>query len=278
MENCTAVSDIFSGDYVHLRKSWQWIRKGFEAELKQLRDEGKLTENGDAKVIWNTKSKFTIVCTSPSGRRVVYKQYRKSNRKFHYTHRISPLAREATNYGMLEKLGFPMAKLLAAGDIRKNFILKGGYLMTEFADGCRNGIVFCPGEELANDRELCMKFCRAHIPLLAKLHDNGIFHRGFAPGNLLWRQKGDEVEPVWIDVATCREKNSFLLKLMLPEDLGNLFGRMALSKEEMEELLALYMASVKVKRYKDLDTLRKKVRSIYKSRMDRFYPGEPHVL
>lgn len=285
MENCTTVSGIFSRKFTRLRKSWQWIRSGFEDELAELEKSGKLTENGGAQIIWNTRSKFTIVCTAESGRRVVYKQYRKANRKLHFTYHLSPLAQEAVNYGMLEELGFPMAKLLAVGDVRKNFLLQTGYLMTEFAEGCRNGLDFCctPEEgkegELIHDRVRCMKFCRMHIVLLAKLHDNGIWHRGFSPANLLWREKEDgEMEPVWIDVASCRRKSNLALKKLAPVDLGNLFGKMALRKEEMEELIALYWDSVQIKRFPDVETLRKKIRITYTMQMNRFNPGKPHEL
>ena len=63
-----------------------------------------------------------------------------------------------------------MARLLAAGDTRRNFILQDSFLVTEFAAGCRDGRVFIRGGELAGETGLRRAFIEENLSYLAKMH------------------------------------------------------------------------------------------------------------
>lgn len=244
----TVVSEIFQKKYIRYSGSWTWLRSGFEEEYDRLRSGNLLLEDGPGEKIWNTKSKFALKVDD--GRRtVVFKTYRKM-REVHYMFHISPLAFEAVNYGKLEQMGFPMAKLLAVGDMRKCFLCKSGFLMTEFVENSFDGRVFMPGGSHADNKALRDDFCRAHLGWLAKLHDAGIFHRAFTPANLLWRfgKDGKTLEPIWIDVASCRKKSSQTLRKLIPQDPANLFAWFELSREEVHAMLEFYYGKLQNRR------------------------------
>ena len=272
MKTQTVVSDVFQKKYVKYAGSWTWLRSGFEEEYDRLRSGDLLLESGPGEKIWNTKSKFTLKVDD--GRRtVVFKTYRKM-REVHYMFHISPLAFEAVNYGRLEQMGFPMAKLLAVGDTRKCFLCKSGFLMTEFVENSCDGRVFMPGGARAADKALRDDFCRAHLKWLAKLHDAGMFHRAFAPANLLWRfgKDGKTLEPIWIDVASCRKKSPLALLKLIPQDPANLFALLGLTRQEAREMLAFYYDCLTRKRmpferlekacYEEMDKKTEKIKNM----------------
>ena len=222
--------------------SWSWIHSDFAADFAALQGEDALNENGSSETIWQTKQKFVLKVPTPSGRTVVYKSYRKVKDWFRCIYRLSPLAREALNYQLLLDIGLPMARLLAAGDTRSCFILKGGFLVTEYAQETSDGRDFFGNGKYAANIALRDAFIHRVFADLAKLHDHGWIHRGSTPANFLYRRKGDFLETVWIDVATCREVSHLTQRRLIPEDFVNFFRFFDFTPEQRKDYEESYLS------------------------------------
>jgi serine/threonine protein kinase len=134
-----------------------------------------------------------------------------------------------------------MAKLLAAGDVRKNFILKSGFLVTEFVENCRDGRDFCPDGIFAERADLRNEFICQNLTFLAKLHKMRILHRGSTPANFLYRLSDDTLEIIWIDVASCHHVPWLLpLRSGIKRDLELLLKPFKLSSEEQQKYMEYY--------------------------------------
>ena len=98
-----------------------------------------------------------------------------------------------------------MPRLLAHGDMRKYFILKESYIVVEFIPGTKDGTVFMPDRKMRDDTAAADEFTKKNFELLAKLHQNRIFHKAFHVRNSLFRyDENGNMEIFWIDVARCR--------------------------------------------------------------------------
>lgn len=194
-----------------------------------------------------------------SGRAVAFKKYRKL-RLFPYLYHSTPTAREAQNYQRLQLLGLPMARLLAVGDDRSCFRPNSSFIVTEFAENCQDGRAFYPGGKLEKETAWRNEFCRRKFELIAKLHDTGIYHRGFTPANELWRKRpapdeqGNQLDIIWIDVASCRKLPESLLRGKIPDDFANFLRFFQFGEAEYRNFLQSYCNAVKVKRF-SLDEL-----------------------
>ena len=179
----------------------------------------------------------------------MYKTYERMRSLRYMLFHTSPLVNEALNYRLIGDLGMPLPKLLAVGERRRFFWLESGYLVTEFADGFRNGMDFMPRGVLGGERLLRLEFCRRNLRRLARIHDAGIFHRGFNPGNLLWRRlpeqdaDGNHLELLWIDLANCRRRPRFLLRHGVIHDLVMFFRYFDFTAAERRELMREYHAA-----------------------------------
>lgn len=233
--------------------SWSWTRSDFSAEFAVLIDSGKLAEDAGFPVLWNTKHKFVLLAETFTGRKIVYKTYRKT-RAAHYMFHVSPLAAEALNYAKLAALGFPMAELLAVGDTREFFLLKSGFLATAYVENSADGRAFYGDGKDTADTAARDEFIRGNLALLAKLHDAGIYHRAFTPANLLWRRRtgpdknGNRLELFWIDVASCREKPDAELLRLVPADIANFLAYFDFDPAMRAEFVRAYTQAVRVPR------------------------------
>ena len=222
--------------------SWSWIHSEFAADFAALQSGNALNEDGGSEIIWQTKQKFVLKVPTPAGRTVVYKSYRKVKDWFRCIYRLSPLAREALNYQQFLDLGLPMARLLAAGDKRACFILKGGFLVTEYAKDTSDGRDFYGSGTHASNARLRDAFIHRVFADLAKLHDHGWVHRGSTPANFLYRRKSESLETVWIDVAACRKVSCLIQRRLIPEDFVNFFRFFDFTPEQRKNYEESYLS------------------------------------
>ena len=259
------ISEIFTGKEIRLSRSWQWLRTDFADEFHQLTAEGADREDSGHEIIWNTRHKYTLKIRTAAGRVVAFKRYRQL-RLFPYLYHPTPTAREAVNYQKLQLLGLPMARLLAVGDERDCFRPRSSFIVTEFAENCQDGRAFYPGGELEHETGWRDEFCRRNFELIAKLHDAGIYHRGFTPANELWRKRpapdenGNLLDIVWIDVASCRRLPTAVLKKKIPDDFVNFLRFFQFREKEYRSFLDAYCKAVTVKRF-EADALFESVKS-----------------
>lgn len=241
-------SPVFSPQTIRIYRSWSWVRSDFSEEFDRLSKDGAFLPDGISETIWSTRSKFVLKVPTSLGFDAAYKSFRRIRNFHQYLLRPSACAAEAVNYMRLAELGFPLPDLLAVGETRCGFLLKNAFMVSRFADGFRNGLDFArKGIHLGN-MPLLTEFCRGHLGLLAKLHDKGIVHRGFTPGNLLYRQKPGTggMDLLWIDVASCRR--SAISTRDIATDMFHLFRYLNISPDVRRELQACYLDAASVKR------------------------------
>ena len=246
------VSGEFSGKMIRLCRSWSWVLDSFSPDWEKLSRTELLQENGPSEMIWSTKQKFVLKVHTPENRVVAYKTYRYIKHPRSYIFRPSPTGLEALNYAALQKMGLPMAKLLAVGETRKFCFVKTAFLITEFVASSLDGTAFLPGKEYALNRAYLEEFCTKNLAYLALLHDHGVIHNGSAPYNMLWKEKcaadrkeGDCLDVIWIDVATCRRVpagKGFIRKA--GQDLAKFLIPFAFSKDELLSWVNFYCSKV----------------------------------
>ena len=245
----TAVS--FSPSLGRLRTSWEYVKDTFLPELKILEEKNMLSETGPGELIWETKSKFVLKVPLSTGGFAVVKKYRRIPKPSKYLLRLSPCGLEACNFGSFEALGIPLPELLAVGETRENFRLKTAFIITRFAENFLDGRAFAPGGKERENSAAMKEFLRRNVAELARCHDACIVHRGFTPANLMWKkrvspdEKGNNLELLWIDLASCRKRPLFIVNALCCKELETLFGPLELSKEVREELIALYCGNRK---------------------------------
>jgi tRNA A-37 threonylcarbamoyl transferase component Bud32 len=187
--------------------SWDYCEKDFESALQQLKAErsalcrqDRILSDNNAKYVWR------IPLTGDNGQEfdTGYKIC-SAETPWRYMFRYSLPTREAENYRLFASIGMPMPRLLAHGDTRKCFILKESYIVVEFIPGTKDGTVFMPDRKMRDDTAAADEFTKKNFELLAKLHQNRIFHKAFHVRNSLFRyDENGNMEIFWIDVARCR--------------------------------------------------------------------------
>ena len=225
------------------RSSWYICEKEFAPILENLRhsplpptQENGLIYESSGKYVWqleffrNGRQITTAYKTNPG------------TPPWRYIFNSSLTIREMRNYCRFEELNIPVAKVIAAGDERKNFILQESFIATEFLHNSRDGRVFMPGGSFREDQKRRHQFCRLNLKLLAQLHNNQIFHKAFHPRNLLWRDStpGNDMEVFWIDVDRCRKVFPCFMRRAIIVDLHTFFRDMLLSCTETMELIQYY--------------------------------------
>lgn len=233
------------GDHPGKIRSWLYIRDDFRESFQKLQESGCLEKKDENNLLWQTSEKYVMKIPVGNPEHVVYKTYVKIKNQRKFLFRYSPSGKEAENIQLFAKHGFPMVKLLASGDVRTFFFLKKSFIMTEFAEGFRDGRDFFTGEN--NDPEQCFEFIRRNLILLAKCHDLRIWHKGFTPANLLYSVKkgsgtpsGFELDLRWIDVATCKKMRMHFPFGCRVDDLCQFFRFFSFSDNELLEFLKIY--------------------------------------
>lgn len=225
-------------------RSWAICEKEFAPILEKLRRDP-LSPDAENGLIYSSSGKYVwkILHRDNDGERFVAYKTNPGKTPWRYIFKSSLTTREMRNYLRFEALGIPIAKVTAAGDLRKGVILQESFIVTEFLENSRDGRMFMPGGELREDRKKRFLFSRLNLELLAKLHHARIFHKAFHPRNLLWRENGKDMEVFWIDVARCREVSPGAMPKAIIVDLHTFFRDMRLSYEETVELLSIYIAA-----------------------------------
>ena len=249
---------------VKIFQSWEYVHPNFADDLKSLRQSGELHRNGIHPVIWRTKQKFVMRITAPSGKVAAFKFYDKlkSPQKFFLRH--SPAAAEALNYQRIADMNIAAPQLLAAGDVRKCGKLISSFIITAFAENYRDGRDFFDEGIHAGDIALRNEFIRRSMELLARCHNHNILHRGYTPANILSKVResadasGNNLDIMFIDVASCRKLPRWLLKLKLMVDFIMFFRFFELDAAQRKEFLQYYI-NASEKPLFTLDTLSIKV-------------------
>ena len=236
------VTSAFRPSMTSQSASWRWVHCDFNGDFEGLLGSDALTKGGPSEKLWETSQKFVLKVVAPSGRVVVYKSYHRIAKWYNFIFRPSPMAREALNYQALADLGLPMARLLAVGDDRTCFILKSGFLVTEYVSDSGDGRDFFGQGKHAGNEGLRDLFIDRVFAGLARLHDQGWIHRGATPANFLYRLHGEELEPIWIDVATCRKKGRSGLKRLIPDDFVNFFRYFDFTPAQRRQYEELYLS------------------------------------
>ena len=247
----TVIASQFHHTMRRLSSSWSYIKDSFVKEFETLSARNEFSESGSGENIWDTGKKFVLKIALDNGGAVVYKSFRVVAKPAKFILRPSPCGFEAHNYSLLNDLGIPLPELLAAGDIRKCFLLKNAFLITRYAEGFYNGRHLLKGAEFHSRRDLLKELLHRNMPLLARCHDGGIIHRGFTLANLMWKEmpeadsEGNKLELLWIDLGSCRRRPVWLINQLCHLDLELLFKHPDLSREEKAELIELYCAARK---------------------------------
>ena len=255
----------FSRQFIKLHRSWSWVRSDFADEYDRLSEAGEfLPDRPASRMIWKTRNKFVLRVSTALGFDIAYKSFYRIHNFHHHFFSPSPSAEEALNYLLLARLGFPLPDLLATGEIRTGLLIRNSFMITRFIDDFRDGGDFGIGGPLEHDEKTMMEFCRGHLSLLAKLHDEGILHRGFTPANLMYRQDADGMKFCWIDVADCR--NSAISTPQIATDMFHLFRYLKTTPETRRALEAWYLDAAKIRRT-NLDDLFETVEKRIENRM-----------
>lgn len=233
-----------------LFSSWSYIADN-SSEIKELlADRSSFVPGGKYPCLWKTRNKYVLKLTLADGKEVVYKAPLRQKGVHKYLFRPGPYGMEAFNFDRLTKAGLPMVKLVAAGEKRCCFVLKDGFVMTEYASGFSNGRDFIAGADFENEKELINEFVCRNFVFLAKMHALGIIHRGFTPANLLYRKRSEPdadnnlLDLLWIDVASCQKPFAGIgLHRGIARDLALFFHYFDFSREEKLRYIRVYCSS-----------------------------------
>jgi tRNA A-37 threonylcarbamoyl transferase component Bud32 len=108
---------------------------------------------------------------------------------------------------MLNEKGFLSPDIIAAGEIKKGYCIRGGVLITEWIEGSldvykyfKTSFTSATSEKLFKKRNLI----KIAGQLIGKMHKAGIFHGDLRPGNILIRD--DENSPLFYFIDNERTK------------------------------------------------------------------------
>ncbi len=223
-------------------RSWSWHdEKLLDADtLAAVRNH---PESGE--LIWKTHSKYVYKVGN-----IAYK-CGTPRPPVRYIFLLSPSAREMINFHIFKQLDIPLVQLLAGGESRK-FCRppKKCWVMTRFAEGYLSGMELIPGwakpenAGLPEDAELRADFLRFNMPLIARLHNAGCYHRGFRPYNIMFRRlENGFLDCLWLDIASCvfYPLPDFMLRGMFLTDLKKFFIQFQPTDAELNLAAELYL-------------------------------------
>ena len=239
---------IFDLSIVRYSSSWEYFNKKYVPMLEKLRrEQGEFNCDANYPVLWSTRSKYVLLLTLDDGTQLVYKAPKKMRSPIRYMFRTGPWGSEAVNFQRLSSIGLPLVNLAAAGETRCCFMLKHGFLMTEYASGFSDGRAFAYEGDLKDETALRDEFIHRNFEYLAKMHRAGFIHNGFTPFNLLFKirntpdQNGNMLDLKWIDVASCRKPLfKFNFKKQAAKDLSLFFHYFCFQEIEKLQYLETY--------------------------------------
>ena len=239
-----------------LFSSWSYFNADHPEIKELLAQKNDLVPGGKYPVLWHTRHKFVLKLTLADGREVVYKAPERIKGVHKYLFRPGPYGMEALNFSRLISMGLPMVKLVASGEERHCFVLKSGFVVTEFASGFSDGRDFLPGAVRENEKNLVDEFVGRNFAYLAKMHASGVIHRGFTPANLLYRLRSEPdgennlLDILWIDVASCKKLFAGIgLRRGIARDIALFFHYFNFSREEKLRYIGIYCANDPEKRF-----------------------------
>ena len=215
-------------------RTWAWSDPSMLKILDNLRSDPEKY----GKVIWATRRKKVYRLILPDGTSVAYKTGC-PNKKFRYMFVQSSGLREMINYRIFRNaFNIPLVQLLAGGEVKRGPILQNAWIMTRFAEGYEDGRVLATA-----DAQTRKDFLAFNIPLIAKLHKAGCYHRAFRPYNILMKRKEDgSLDCLWLDVASCYFYflPAIFLRRAFLDDLIQFFKVFAPTADELQFAMDLY--------------------------------------
>lgn len=215
-------------------RTWAWSDPSMLKILDDLRSDPEKY----GKVIWATRRKKVYRLVLPDGTSVAYKTGC-PNKKFRYMFVQSSGLREMINYRIFRNaFNIPLVQLLAGGEVKRGPILQNAWIMTRFATGYEDGRVLATA-----DAQTRKDFLAFNIPLIAKLHKAGCYHRAFRPYNILMKRKEDgSLDCLWLDVASCYFYflPAIFLRRAFLDDLIQFFKVFAPTADELQFAMDLY--------------------------------------
>lgn len=119
--------------------------------------------------------------------------------RVHYTLFRPSKAKRAYEYAVaLEKMGFDTPAPIAYIEISNNGIFERGYFASEMVDA--KVVRFWEEENPEELKQLLAEFAA----YTARLHDNGILHLDYSPGNILYRKENGHFRFYLIDINRMR--------------------------------------------------------------------------
>ena len=221
--------------------SWSYCVDAFKDVLKKLRT-ADFKEDENHQLINVSSGKYVYHCKDGS----FDYAYKTQQGKTFWRYIISPSLplREFTHYQQLAAINLPIPEVLAVGDTRKFFVLKESFIITSYIENTFDGRTFMPGGKFCTGFEDLRKaFSAILMKQLAHLHNNGYFHKAAHPRNFLFRgDNPSNIEVFWIDVARMRKATN--LRFATTYDLKSFFHDMKLPKNEVLELLDIYLSNL----------------------------------
>lgn len=216
-------------------RTWAWA----DPSMLNILDDLRSTPEKYGKTIWQTRHKKVYRLELPDGRSVAYKTGN-PNKKFRYMFVQSSGLREMINYRIFRNaFNIPLPQLLACGEVKCGSVVKNTWMITRFVEDYQDGRVLSSA-----DAQTRKDFLAFNMPLIAKLHKAGCYHRAFRPYNILLKRKEDgTLDCLWLDVASCYFYflPAFFLRRAFLDDLIKFFQCFSPTQEELELAAALYV-------------------------------------
>lgn len=223
--------------------SWKYVDESFSRSwdyLKNLAADFNSNENG-GETIWQTKFKEVQIIDVPINDndkiKIAFKNYHEK-RFLRYFLRPSLAAREAQGYEIVSSLGIPVVKVLAYGENRKFFNLVDAFFITKFEENCKTFLDFTSTPQ-GDSRVILLSLLEENIKRLATLHKAGYTHGGAHPRNFLWFSENNNLQSIWLDLATVRKMYKINWKYLLT-DLSDFTECFQLTQEELDNLILEY--------------------------------------
>ncbi len=215
-------------------RTWAWSDPAMLKILDDLRSDPEKYGS----LIRSTAQKKVYRLNLPDGRVIAYKTGC-PDKKFRYMFVKSSGLRELINYRIFRNaFNIPLVQLLAGGEVKCGPVLQSAWIMTRFAEGYEDGRVLADA-----DAQTRKDFLAFNMPLIAKLHKAGCYHRAFRPYNILMKRHEDgALDCLWPDVSSCYFYflPAIFLRRAWLDDLIRFFKCFLPAEDELQFALDLY--------------------------------------